>query len=58
MDKELYRIVEPAALAFDDVLDYLGEKDDGAQGEQEAQSQSDRERQPEPAREAATDLFG
>jgi hypothetical protein len=58
VDKELYRIVESAALAFDDVLDYLGEEDDDAQGEQEAQSQSDRERQPEPAREAATDLFG
>ena len=58
VDKEQYCIVEPAALAFDDVLDYLGAEDDDAQGEQEAQRQSDSERQPKPAREAATDLFG
>jgi hypothetical protein len=57
VDPEQHYLVEPAALALDDLLDDLGEERDYSYGEQEAQGQLDRERQPEPAREAKADLF-
>jgi len=57
VDPEQHRLVEPAALALDDLVADLGEEPDDPQGEQEARGQLDGEHEAEPPREAAADLF-